>query len=102
MRKSITPGKLWTSVFALWGMFLTGVAANFVGSPGVIQAVRLNSLLKSKQSIVTRMQEEMKHLQSEAFQLERSRVAQQREIRRVLGYAAADEIIFDFTAADSI
>ena len=102
MKKGITPGKLWTSVFALWGLFLTGVAANFVGSPGVIQAVRLNSLLKSKQSLVTRMQDEMKHLLFEAGQLERSRVAQQREIRRVLGYAAADEIIFDFNSSDSI
>ena len=102
MKKTVTPGKLWTSVFALWGLFLTGVAANFVGSPGVIQAVRLNSLLKSKQVLVSRMQDEMKHLQFDAVQLERSRVAQQREIRRVLGYAATDEIIFDFTVSDAI
>jgi uncharacterized protein YlxW (UPF0749 family) len=100
--KKLTPGKVWILTFALWGVFLTGVVANFVGSPGFIQAIRLNSLLKSKQAEVVRMQDEMKHLQSDASQLERSRVAQQREIRRVLGYAATDEIIFDFTAADSI
>jgi hypothetical protein len=36
-------------------------------------------------------------LKADADQLEHSKLVQQREIRRVLGYAADDEIIFDFS-----
>lgn len=100
--KKLTPGKLWAFLFALWGLFLSGVFASFVGSPGVIQAVRLASLLNSKRVQVTQMQDELHLLESEASQLEHSKVAQQREIRRVLGYTAPDELIFDFTQNDSI
>lgn len=96
MIKNLTPGKVWASCFSLWALFLSGVFANFVGSPGVIQAIRLKSLLETKQLQVTKLQDELKRLQTEAVQLEKSKVVQQREIRRVLGYAAPEEIIFDF------
>jgi hypothetical protein len=98
--REITPGRLWASVFGLWAILLSGVFATFVGSPGVIQAIRLGSLLESKQLQVTQMQADLRKLQTEASLIERSRVAQQREIRRVLGYTAPDELIFDFTASE--
>jgi cell division protein FtsB len=93
----LTPLKLWTALFALWGLLLSGILASFVGSPGIIQALRLKSLLASKQAQIERMQNELIKLQNDAVQLDHGKVAQQREIRRVLGYAAADEIVFDFT-----
>lgn len=95
--KKNSPHKLWSFLFALWGLFLSGVFASFVGSPGVIQAVRLKSLLESKRAQVTKLQADLHKLQAESSMLEHSKVAQQREIRRVLGYTAPDEIIFDFT-----
>jgi cell division protein FtsB len=91
------PIRLWLCAFALWGLFLSGVGASFVGSPGVIQAVRLKRLLDSKLTQSSALQAELTQLRTEAIQLERSKVTQQREIRRVLGYTAPDEIIFDFT-----
>lgn len=91
------PIQLWLCAFALWGLFLSGVCASFVGSPGVIQAVRLKRLLDSKVADQVQVQGDLRRLQTEAIQLERSKVTQQREIRRVLGYTAPDEIIFDFT-----
>ncbi|MGK5083152.1 septum formation initiator family protein [Bdellovibrionota bacterium FG-1] len=102
MNKTLTPGKLWACLFGLWGIFLSGVGATFVGSPGVIQSIRLQSLLKSKQAQVELVRQEIKRLQSEASLLEKSKVIQQREIRRVLGYAAPDEIIFDFSTAETL
>jgi hypothetical protein len=102
MKKSITPGRVWTVVFAFWGLFLSGVVANFIGSPGIIQSLRLASLLQSKQQLVVQMQGDVKRLQLESVQLEKSKVVQQREIRRVLGYATSDEIIFDFAGSDTI
>ena len=49
-----------------------------------------------KKAQLLRLQSEIKKLQSEATQLEKSGYFQEREIRKVLGYASSDEIIFDF------
>ena len=68
--KKISPLKLWSCVFALWGLFLSGVFANFVGSPGIIQAVRLGSLLHSKRVQLNAMRADLLRLQADASQLE--------------------------------
>lgn len=90
--RSPAPVKIWIALFAVWVVFISGL----IGSPGVLQAIRLQQLLESKQAQVTQIQSDIRRLQGDASQLEKSRVIQQREIRRVLGYAAQDEIIFDF------
>ena len=98
----MTPNRLWIGIFAIWAVFLSGILNNVVGSPGVLQALRLNSFLNSRKVQLTRLQETVQNLQTDAEQLEKSKTAQQREIRRVLGYASPDEIIFDFSTGDSI
>jgi cell division protein FtsB len=97
MMMLLTPTKLWLSIFSLWTVILSGATATWTGPPGFIQAIRLRSLLSTKQLKVSGLQDEVQKLMLESHQLEKSKVAQQREIRKVLGYAAADEIIFDFT-----
>jgi hypothetical protein len=89
--------KKWIFVFSFWIVLLSGMLSNFIGSPGVIQAVRLNNLLFAKQAQLLSSEQELKKLQAEAALLETNHFAQIREIRRVLGYAAPDEIIFDLT-----
>ncbi len=98
----ITPHRSWLAVFALWSLFLSGALAGLIGSPGVIQAVRLNGLLKSKEDQVLKYQDSIVKLQAEADLLEKSRTAQQREIRKSLGYASSDEIIFYFSEGDRL
>ncbi len=93
---SFSVHKVWFFVFGVWSFVLTGAVSSWLGSPGALQIYRLNRLLETKQTHLNKIQEEVKGLQQEAHQLEKSRVIQQREIRRVLGYAAHDEIIFDF------
>jgi hypothetical protein len=87
-------------------MILTGILAPRVGShsssPGVLQAVRLQNLLKSKEMQIQAIQGELDRLQTEASLLEKSTIIQEREIRRVLGYAAPDELIFDFTPSGQL
>src|SRR4051812_16212824 len=90
----ITPNRVWGLVFAFWTLFLSGVVA----SPGTLQAVRLHDLLADRQTHVEQVQEDIRKLQTEAEELEKNKVVQQREIRRVLGYAANDELIFDFSS----
>jgi cell division protein FtsB len=94
--------KLWLAVFALWGFLLSGALASLIGSPGVLHALRLRSLLEAKHGEAARLEADIRSLEEERVLLEGSRDAQEREIRRVLGYAAPDEVIFDFTAAERL
>lgn len=100
--KSLTPVKFWLVIFGFWALFLSGALARFLGTPGALQAIHLRSLLEEKQTLLVDLQADITHLQSEAAELERSKVVQRREIRRVLGYAANDELIFDFNSPDSM
>jgi cell division protein FtsB len=97
-RKSISLSvhRIWFGIFAVWAFFLTGALSGFVGGPGALQALRLQNLLHSKTGKLQNYQTQLAQIRSEASLLENSPVVQQREIRRVLGYVASDEIIFDF------
>jgi cell division protein FtsB len=94
--------RAWIGIFAIWALFLSGAFSRFVGSPGVVQAIRLKVMLDAKNKSVKNMQDAVMQLQAQADLLEKSRTAQQREIRSTLGYAGKDEIIFDFSNADRI
>lgn len=93
----LSPSQRWVLLFCFWMLLLTGSLARFVGSPGIVQAVRLQELLTAKQTELARLQADLRKLRNESEQLESNRWSQVREIRRVLGYAAQDELIFDFT-----
>lgn len=97
-RFSISPNQLWLGFFGLWIFFLSGVLTPLVGTPGILQALRLKDLLDAKQKQITFHQEELAKLENESQLLEKNHVVQQREIRKVLGYAAKDELIFDFSS----
>jgi len=79
---------------------LSGILSGLGGSPGAIQAWRLRQLWISKQDYLAELELDSQKIEAEAERLEKSRFAQEREIRRVLGYAALDEIIFDFSGED--
>jgi hypothetical protein len=103
--KKPTPNQVWLALFGIWGLFLTGIfstALRGLAGPGVLQAIRLQNLLHSKNARVEKLQIEINELEAEATLIEKSPLAQKREIRQVLGYAAADEIIFDFSTGGAI
>ncbi len=89
--------RLWMVVFGAWGLFVSGAFAGVVGAPGAWQAWRLHEHLTQKDAQVAALEEEIQDLASDVKSLETNRAVQLREIRRVLGYARADEWIFDFT-----
>lgn len=92
----LAPQQSWMILFGLWTFLLSGALSNFVGSPGALQILRLWGLRDHKQGQLRQIQAEVKQLQTTSNLLEHSSSYQEREIRRVLGYAAADELIFDF------
>jgi cell division protein FtsB len=98
----MTPKRLWQFFFVIWLVFLSGgVHALFrVGPPGAWQAVRLHLLLEDRRAESERIRGEIARVQGEVQRLESNRTALEREIRKVLGYAAPDELIFDFSASE--
>lgn len=96
MTARLTPFRLWITIFGVWLVLLSGVLAGIGGSPGIIQSLRLKHLFAVKQDELGNVETEVRRLEDESARLERSRFAQEREIRKVLGYAAEDEIIFQF------
>ena len=86
----------------MWVFFLTGAASGIVGSPGATQAIRLQNLLHAKVARLDKIQTQLTVLQAQSRGLEKNPIVQQREIRRVLGYAAPDELIFDFGSGNSL
>lgn len=93
-----SPARLWTGIFIFWTLLISGIA----GSPGIQQSIRLKSLLSAKETQVHILQDELKKLQLDAEELEKNRNTQHREIRRILGYSAPDEIIFDFSSGERL
>lgn len=89
----------WASFFGLWLFLLSGVISGFVGSPGALQLFRLRGFLDMKTEQLLSVQNQVKRLEMETIQLNKNPYAQEKEIRRVLGYAARDEMIFDFSTS---
>ena len=88
--------KVWYALLGVWMVLLSGGFAPWLGTPGVIQQVRLQGLLSAREAELARLQAEIDRLREESAALEKSKAVQHREIRKVLGYAADDEIVFDF------
>ena len=100
--KNLSPHRIWLGIFGVWAFILTGALSGLIGSPGAIEAIRLQNLLHAKSARLDKIQGQVNDLQAEAEQLEKSPAVQQREIRRVLGYAAPDELIFDFGSGNAL
>ncbi len=92
------PHRVWLALFGAWLILLSGILTPWIGGPGLMQWWRLESLLSQRQERLTEVENQVLALSSEQVRLERSVATQQREIRRVLGYVRADEMIFDFSA----
>jgi hypothetical protein len=86
--------RIWPILFGIWLLLLTGL---FSGSPGVFQALRLRSLLHSREAQAQTLELAVQRLEAQAEHLEKSRFAQLREIHQTLGYIAEDELLFDFS-----
>lgn len=87
---------IWVSIFSAWFFFLSGVLGDASRSPGILQAAHLRKLLTDKQAQLVRGEALLLDLEAESKRLEQSPWAQELEVRRVLGYIGAKELVFDF------
>jgi cell division protein FtsB len=83
--------RLWLGFFFIWLVLLTGV-----GAPGLWQHLRLHGTLSDKQAELAAVETETQALLAEEKLLKEDPATQEFEIRKTLGYAAADELLFDF------
>ena len=97
-QKTSKPGRFWMACFAVWFLLLTGAFNRWTGGPGFIQWFKISRLLSAKQAKLAKIESAVLDLSSEQVRLEKSPVAQRREIRRVLGYLGQNELLFDFSS----
>lgn len=97
-----TPNRIWVYAFGAWTLLLSGVFTPVTGTPGFAQWMKLRSLLDGKRQKIIELEERHAFLEDEIRRLEKSSAHQEREIRKVLGYVAPGELIFDFTPSSSL
>ena len=91
--------KVGLALVLIWGLVLSGLFDQTLSSPGVLQALELRSMLNEKQKQVSALESELRSLEEQYQHLEKNEAAIEREIRKNLGYAAADELVFDFSSS---
>lgn len=97
-----TPNRVWAGIFVFWLFMLSGVGQSFgFGSPGLLQFLRLNALLSDRHAQSAEIDLEITKFEADSSALEKSRVVQEREIRKSMGYVGENEIIFDFSLSSS-
>jgi len=89
--------KLWFAFFGVWLVLLSGLLDFWLKSPGIKQWIQVELLVRKERQEIARIETQNDLYQSTAYQLENNPVAQEREIRKVLGYLGEQEIVFEFT-----
>lgn len=90
---SLTVHRVWLGFFALWVVFLSGL---FTGAPGLWQAANRLMLRSDRQAELAKIEADIARLTQEEIDLRDNPLVQAAEIRRVLGYTAPNELVFDF------
>lgn len=103
LEKLIRSHKLWLGIFLIWLVLISGIGMNQlqqkkeIYKPGIIQAFELYQIKKKKEDHVKTLENNLRHLEIEKEELIHNPIAQQRAIRKVLGYAQKNELVFDFS-----
>jgi cell division protein FtsB len=93
----INPTKAWMAFFGIWLVLLTGLLDFWFQSPGLKQWFKVQSTLQNQRQEIADIEAKTENLNEVARQLESNSVAQEREIRKVLGYLGEQEVVFEFS-----
>lgn len=88
--------RLWLFFFGFWLLLLTGLLDFWIQSPGLKQWYKVGSTLQDRRQEIADIEAKTELLQNAAHQLEFNTVAQEREIRKILGYLGESELVFEF------
>ena len=87
---------MWITVFTGWLVLISGYFSHSLHAPGVKQAVELTRLHRAKLTQLQGLETEVQILERDSARLEMNPVALENEVRKVLGYVAADELVLEF------
>ncbi len=88
--------RVWLVFFGIWFLMLTGTIDFWVQSPGLKQWYKVQNTLSVRRQEIGDVEVRSASLHQIAKQLENNPVAQEREVRRVLGYLGEREVVFEF------
>jgi len=91
----ITTSRVWIAFFAVWFLLLTGVLDFWFQSPGLKQWMKLEASVSHRRQEIADIEAQSAILNDVARQLDSNSVAQEREIRKVLGYLGDQEVVFE-------
>ena len=89
--------KMWFSFFGIWLVLVSGLLDFWIKSPGLKQWYQVEHLLRKQRQEIATIEIKSEAFKNMAYQLEHNPVAQEREIRKVLGYLGDQEIVFEFS-----
>ena len=95
-KKQINTHRVWLVFFGVWLLLLTGFLDFWVQSPGIKQWYRVASNLNERRQEIDLIESRSTYLHHVARELDSNSVAQEREIRKVLGYLGEQEAVFEF------
>jgi hypothetical protein len=96
--KRLNMNQIWLGFFGIWTLLLTGALGSWVNSPGLKQWHSVSEALSQRRQEIADVETESATLTHTAHQLEVNSVAQEREIRKVLGYLGEQELVFEFSS----
>lgn len=89
--------KMWFGFFGIWLLLVSGLLDFWIKSPGLKQWLQVELLLRKQRQEIVEIEKKSDNFKLVAGQLEHNPIAQEREIRKVLGYLGAQEIVFEFS-----
>lgn len=95
--RHLSMNQIWLGFFGVWSLLLSGLLDFWVQSPGLKHWAKVGNTLKERRQEISAVEARTVLFQSMARQLETNSVAQEREIRKVLGYLGDQELVFEFT-----
>jgi cell division protein FtsB len=87
--------KLWMGFFGIWLLLVSGLLDFWIKSPGLKQWLQVELLVHKKQQEIAEIEAKSENYKNIIRQLETNPVAQEREIRKVLGYLGEQEVVFE-------
>lgn len=89
--------KMWFAFFGIWLVLVSGIFDFWLKSPGLKQWFQVELLVRKRRQEIADIEVKSAQFKNTAHQLETNPVAQEREIRKVLGYLGDQEIVFEIT-----
>ena len=98
LKGRFTLNRVWLSFFGVWLLLLSGVLDFWLKTPGLKQWYRVGATLDDRRQEIGVIESRSNYLNQVARELSSNPIAQEREVRKVLGYLGEQEAVFEFPA----